>query len=120
VFWKRKSTTKKHPGPTGTGQFYDVLDWWFWDDPETPGLLTPDKFEELGRLAVPADEQGKYAASRIQSSIISNGKRSDTALARRTHYFKVMSNYLISVRGRDPSAIDDWVCLESDSKVHVA
>jgi hypothetical protein len=47
---------KNRPRPTGSGEFIDNIRWWFWDDKQTPGMLTRNGFDETMQQALSEDE----------------------------------------------------------------
>ncbi len=71
---------KRAPGPTGSGLFIENIDWIFWDDDATPGLVSRDKFSTIMKLALSEKEYSDYVMANGLANMISGGKIDEASL----------------------------------------
>jgi hypothetical protein len=99
-------------GPTGSGFLIENVDWFFWDDITTPGLLSRDKFWELQRTALSESDFKALNMADALAGIISGGKIDETAIKTRDAFYKKASDFLANLCEKDKHAADYW--LETD------
>lgn len=103
---------RKKPGPTGSGLLIENINWVFWDDRTTPGLLTRDKFLELRKIALSEREASDLNIAIAFARMISSNKRNEAAIKTRDILYKKVENFLANLCANDKNAADYW--LESD------
>jgi hypothetical protein len=102
--------------PTGSGEFMENISWWFWDNPQTPGLLTFDAFSELLDQALSTDERSWMRLEAL-SRIKRNTPPSRATIARAKSLFGKMGACLIQTRENRPAQFreiirDKWTRAE--------
>ncbi len=66
-FWAKRKLGG--PSRTPSGRFIDNIDWWFWDGPSWPGLLTRESFHSLRTDALTAAEDSELSRLLVTNSI---------------------------------------------------
>ena len=74
MFWRKEKSHPKMPGPGGSGNIIDNIEFWFWDDAVAPGLIDRDRFDELSKKALTASEHANYIRTLLSSQIASTSE----------------------------------------------
>jgi hypothetical protein len=104
-FW----TKKTNPFRKGTGQFIINVHWYFWDDPDTPGLITGDGLSQAAKEAFTAAENSRFSIMLVSDRLYSSKPPSREKLADSQLLFAKLGKYLKDVREKEPTRFHDYV-----------
>jgi hypothetical protein len=81
------------------------LDWWLWDDPASPGLISIERFGELWESALTADEHKRLGAVFIRGEKQTSSEDKEFS----KYALQKVGNYLSEVRANDFKQLDNWL-----------
>ncbi len=102
-------TKKKTPFPTGTGQFIMNIDWWFWDDAETPGLMTGEGLSQAAKEALTEAEWGRFCVLLVIGRVHSTRPLGQATDADGRLLFAKIGRHLMEIREKDSHRFSEYV-----------
>lgn len=110
MLWKKRQPAKQGAGITGTGRFFENLEWTLWDDPRSPGLIGYKKFDALKALVLAPDERGKLALHAVRSASASKGPKHTPAEEQEANaIFGKLNAYLMDLRDNKFGELNKWL-----------
>jgi hypothetical protein len=112
MFWRDKEEKSRAPGPTGTGDFIVNIDWWFWDDPASPGLISIDRFAELRELALAPNEHKRLSGLLLSDRVVDSQGRKRTSSEEKAfidHALRKVGSHLAQIRKDEFTQLDYWL-----------
>ena|SRR5271166_613609 len=112
MFWRSKEGKSRAPGPTGTGKLIVNLDWWFWDDPASPGLVSIDRFAALRELALAPNEHKRLSTLLISEELVAGPGQKRSSSEEKAfidHALRKVGNYLAQIRKDKFTQLDYWL-----------
>jgi len=110
MLWKKRLPNKQKPGITGTGRFFENLEWTLWDDARSPGLIGYKKFDALKALVLAPDERSKLALYAVRNASASRGPKHTPAEEQEASaIFGKLNAFLVDLRDNKFNELSRWL-----------